>query len=74
MKSSRTAIWRMSCIANRLRAGLPFTLRELARKIEVGEKTLRRDMDFMRDFLGYNVRYSQSQKSWVGKPPRERIL
>ncbi|HEV2329209.1 MAG TPA: hypothetical protein VGY56_10515 [Verrucomicrobiae bacterium] len=74
MKSSRVAIWRMNCISFRLRAGLPFNLRDLARKIEVGEKTLRRDMEFMRNFLGYDVRYSQSKRTWTGKPPRERIL
>lgn len=66
-KGSCIRIWRMAEIAKRIRLRTPFTVRDLSKEIEVGEKTLRRDLDFMRDFLGYRIWFD-------GSNPRKRIL
>lgn len=61
----RAPIERMVRIARLLRAGLPFNLRELAREMEIHERTLHRDLAFMRDRLGYEVEYDAPRWKYV---------
>jgi hypothetical protein len=79
--TARITIWRMQCVSELVRSKTPFTIKSLAREIEVGERTLRRDMDFMRNFLGYNFEFDSKLRTeqfpagyWRGNPPKKRIL
>ena len=70
----RLAIWRMHMIRKHLLLSPGWTVAALAAHLEVGDKTLRRDMEFMRDFLGYEFHYDGSSRTWTGTGPNYRIL
>lgn len=55
--TSRPAIERMQRLANLLRHNLQFTAGEMARELETSRKTIVRDLDFMRDRLGWEFAY-----------------
>lgn len=54
----------MRCMAVLLRAGKKFTASEIAGRFEVDPKTIRRDLDFMRDRLGWSVEYDHTRATW----------
>jgi len=74
MNATRPAIERMMWISQALQRGERFNLNTLALRHEVNVRTMTRDLVFMRDRLGYEIQWDQSIKSYVGKPPRERVL
>lgn len=75
---SKPPVERMAYIAKLLRNGTPFKLGQVAQHFEVAYKTIHRDVDFMRDRLGYEMIWVQtghrSEGFWIGKLPEERIL
>jgi proteasome accessory factor B len=71
---SRPPLDRMRHIARLIMQGKTFTCVKLADELEISRKTVERDIDFMRDRLGYQIEFCQSRNSWFGRPPRERIL
>ena len=74
MRPTRICIWRMVTIRRHVLHGHGWNVRTLAEKLEVSSKTVRRDIEFMQDFLGYEFQYHGSTKSWTGKCPAQRIL
>lgn len=74
----RSPIERMAFVCRLLREREPFNATRLAILFEVSTKTIQRDLDFMRDRLGYQFEWkmvgSLDEWSYVGKPPRRRVL
>lgn len=64
----RHPIYRMSYIRRRLLRGEPFTAATMARELETNPKTIYRDIDFMREFLNYDISYNAALRSFVGRP------
>lgn len=60
----RPAIERMHCVAALLRGGRTFTQCEVARHFESSRKTVQRDMEFMRDRLGYEFAWDGSARTY----------
>jgi hypothetical protein len=58
-------IERMAWIAARLRKGQRITATSVSTKFEVSQKTIVRDMDFMRDRLRYDFHFCSSTNTWV---------
>lgn len=76
---SRPPVARMSYISRLLREGRRFTVPQVAAALEVSRKTVDRDIEFMRDQLGYQFSYVQRgiparERTFSGRPPQERIL
>ncbi len=77
---SRPPLERMALISRWLRNGKRFTTATLAAELETSTKTIQRDIDFMRDRLGYVMEFEMIKGeqigtcSWFGRPPKERIL
>lgn len=75
---SRPPIQRMMIISRKLGRGERFNLRTLSQQLEVSQKALQRDIDFMRDRLGYEMVYVSYGPgiagTFVGRPPEERVL
>jgi hypothetical protein len=67
-------IERLKRIAELVVDKVPFTPIKIALEMEVSEKTIRRDMDFMRDRLGYDLVYCPKKRNWTGTAPVKRIL
>ena len=72
--ATRPPFERMMFIARLLIRRKRFTAPEVAAEFEVSSKTVHRDLDFMRDRLGYEIEFDASALSYFGRPPRERIL
>lgn len=72
--NSRPPLDRMRHIARLIMKRRTFTCTTLAIELETCRKTVERDIDFMRDRLGYEIEFCPSRKTWFGRPPRERIL
>jgi hypothetical protein len=68
----------MKRISQLLREGRPFTIQSVADEFEVNRRTIQRDMDFMRDRLGYSMQWTSNSPEnggiWIGSLPKERIL
>ncbi|NOS72028.1 MAG: HTH domain-containing protein [Verrucomicrobia bacterium] len=64
----------MSFIRRLLDNGEPFNASRLALLFEVSSKTINRDIEFMRDRLGYEIEYDHSINTFVGSAPKRRIL
>lgn len=71
---ARVLLFRLKRIAEYVREERPFTCTTIAQKLEVSAKTIHRDIDFMRDFLGYDLSFDLSTNTWRGRPPEQRIL
>lgn len=69
LNPTRFAIQRMMRIASKIRTGRRFTMRGLAKEFEVSEKTIQRDVEFMRDRLGYEMNYCRRNNGWYGMAP-----
>ena len=66
---------RMARIAKWLVSGKPFTANTIANELEVKwPHTIHRDIDFMRDRLGYTIEWSWPKRTYEGFPPKERVL
>lgn len=72
--ASRPPIERMSLIARLLQRDGAFSAQAVAERLEVNLETVERDIHFMRDRLGYELKYVHQKRQWVGQPPQERIL
>lgn len=72
--SNRPPLERMGFIANLLKSRKHFTAKTVAQHFEVHFKTVERDLDFMRDRLGYDIQWDASAKSWFGTLPKARFL
>jgi len=70
--NSRPSIARLRLVVEHLAGGA--TAEQAAERIEVSEKTVRRDIDLLRDFLGYDMEYDNAQRRWRVKIPKERVL
>ncbi|MGA2178818.1 MAG: hypothetical protein ABSH15_04465 [Verrucomicrobiota bacterium] len=69
MKSAtRNPIARMRFIRGKLLRGEPFNASSVAAELEVTAKTIQRDIDFMRDQLGYEISFDCSANSFTGSP------
>lgn len=72
---SRVPIERMAYIGRLLRHRRTFTTAAIADHFETSRKTIYRDLDFMRDRLGYEIAFDYSENSFVrGVAPKERVL
>lgn len=69
---SRPAIERMTVIRAHLAKG--FTLFDMAIHLETSTRTIRRDVDFLRDRLGYTIEYCPTRHRWFGRPSPTPIL
>jgi predicted DNA-binding transcriptional regulator YafY len=65
---------RMCLIARCVIQRRGFTHSSMAAELEVDRKTVQRDIDFMRDRLGYQIEFCHQRNGWFGQPPRQRIL
>lgn len=72
--TTRTPMIRMVAIRRHLLRGDKFNAFTLAAELETTTKTIYRDLDFMRDFLGYDIKWDQSRLSWVGSTPPTAVL
>jgi hypothetical protein len=61
---TRPPIERMQRIARMLRTGQRFTARTVAQTFEVNHKTAVRDIEFLRDRLGYDFEYDKSSATY----------
>ena len=75
---SRPPLERMALISRWLREGRRLTRNLVAAELEVDAKTIERDIDFMRDRLGYQIDWimvgPKEDWSYRGQPPKERVL
>lgn len=69
---SRPSIERMQRLVAELQRGC--TLGEVATRLEVTQKTIRRDIEFMNDRLGYRIAYNYATTTWEVVAPKERVL
>ncbi len=72
--SSRPPIERMALISRLLRTREPFNATGLALVFEVSPKTIHRDIEFMKDRLGFKFRFVSSLNSFIGCVPKRRVL
>jgi hypothetical protein len=71
----RPALKRMTVIAQWLMSGKPFSATTICNELELAwPHTIHRDIDFLRDQLGYTIEWNFSRRTYEGHPPRERIL
>jgi predicted DNA-binding transcriptional regulator YafY len=75
---SRVPIERMHAIAARLRECDPLRQQVncsvMAAQFECGRKAVLRDIDFMRDRLGWDIEYDQSRHSYILKSAPAAVL
>lgn len=60
----RPPIERMKYIAKLLRAGKKFTAATVARRLELNQKTIVRDIDFMRDRLHWDFAWDSATQTY----------
>lgn len=73
--TTRTVIERLWWIGERLRLGEAINARHVIRRFEVSRKTVVRDVEFLRDRLGWPVEFDQSCSTYRlnGPPPAHLI-
>ena len=72
--ATRTPIQRLVRLAELLRNSLPFTAGEFARELECCRKTVVRDLEFLRDRLGYEFTFDHhAQRYRLISAPRPRL-
>lgn len=69
----RPPVERFAYLAKHAFERLPFRVNHVSEYLEIDVKTVRRDIDFMRDRLGYNFRCT-NQGKWTICAPLRRIL
>lgn len=72
--ASRPPIERMAFISGKLRRREPFNAATVAEHFEVTTKTIHRDIEFMKDRLGFEFRFIGSLNRFVGSVPKRRVL
>lgn len=70
----RTAIFRMTVIRRHLLRGEWFNAVSMAGKLETSSKTVHRDIEFMVDSLGYQIRFDSASNGYVGHVPPTPVL
>ena len=74
-KCYRPVIERFICLASLLRSGKSFTLGEVATRFECSYRTISRDMEFLRDRLGFETEWDNRRKAWrLVRAPRAVLL
>lgn len=71
--SARIAIRRFAHLRRKLLGRAAWNMASVARELEVCEKTVQRDMEFMQNFLRYEFVYDPTSRSFRGTVP-EPIL
>lgn len=71
---ARIQLYRMQEIAANIRDCRLFTAASVAKKLEVTPKTIHRDIEFMRNFLGYKMEFDTVLNTWRGEQPAQCIL
>jgi len=71
---TRPPIQRMAIIAKYLREGKPFTAAAIASRFEIDARTLRRDIEFMRDRLCYDFCWDPRACTYVLLSAPEAVL
>ena len=66
----RFLIARFVCLRAHMLSGRPWNANTVASELEVSTKTVYRDMEFMRDFLGYEFEFNAVARSFTGKVPK----
>lgn len=62
--ASRPAVYRIFYMAQLLREGRMKSARLTAQRLQVDEKTIHRDLEFMQDLLGMELAYDAQTRSW----------
>ena len=65
---SRPPILRMSRIRQKLLRGERFNASTLAAELEVSDRTITRDIDFLRTHLNYEISFDFAENSFHGQP------
>jgi predicted DNA-binding transcriptional regulator YafY len=71
---NRTALVRMHCLAGLLRTGGRFTAAGVAVRFEVSRKTIMRDLEFMRDRMGYAYEWNGKLGRYLLKSAPPAVL
>jgi predicted DNA-binding transcriptional regulator YafY len=71
---SRPPLERFVFIARLIRDKGAFRSSDVIEGLEVTRKTVARDIDFMRDRLGYEIEWMPCDRCYKGRMPEERIL
>lgn len=66
---SRIALLRMTYIRLLILRQVPFNAKTLAVELEVHPKTISRDIDFMKDFLNYEIHFDSERNTYFGTVP-----
>lgn len=70
----RPTIVRMHTLAGLLRAGGRFSAREVAQRFEVSRRTIVRDLDYLRDQLGYAATWDAHERRYIlHRAPRAQL-
>ncbi|HLP01586.1 MAG TPA: hypothetical protein VK163_06145 [Opitutaceae bacterium] len=70
----RQPIVRIVCLASLLRNGQLRSLGEVAARFEVSLKTIARDLELLRDQLGFDCEYDGSARRWILKQAPRAVL
>jgi HTH domain len=65
---------RLRAIREAVLSGQPFTAKSIAQDLGCSAKTIIRDIDFLRDRMGYVLAWDESANTWVGRVPAEPFL
>lgn len=71
---TRFTIARFARLAKALRTGEKFFATTIAAEFEVNPKTIRRDMNYLRDRLGYDFEFRQRENTWRLLSAPEAVL
>jgi predicted DNA-binding transcriptional regulator YafY len=66
---SRIPLLRMTYIRRAILRRVPFTAAEMAEQLETHPRTIERDIEFMRNWLGYEIQFDFKLNSYVGRVP-----
>lgn len=73
MPASRPPIERIFAIHERLCSGRRVTVAALAAALEVSRRTVKRDIEYLRDRLGAPIAYDRARRGYVFERPFERL-
>jgi predicted DNA-binding transcriptional regulator YafY len=65
---------RLAAIRRKLVSGVPVNVPAVAAELECSQKTIYRDIEFLRSRFGYVMEYDPNSHGWVGRVPAEAIL
>jgi hypothetical protein len=70
----RPAIERLKYVATLLRTGKPFTARTVAERFEMERRTVVRDLEFLRDRLGWDFDFDWAANTYKLRAAPEPML